>query len=166
MWILLTILFTIVCGTSSEKEVCELQKSVKLENGTYAGFTFGANETITDPETKEERGCVCLKGKCARKCCPFGQIYKYDTFYCITPNDTNVPSPLFDPPVTEEKNKEFVVNEGINATEEFIFITGKMVCVKSAGEKRLPVWPAVPSFNLIRVRRKPLLYFLLFDFDC
>ncbi|XP_049694267.2 probable G-protein coupled receptor Mth-like 3 [Helicoverpa armigera] len=109
----------ILSGVVSDPQLCVDQKSVELVNRTYNGITFGDDEVIMSNTTGEERGCVCLKGICARKCCPFGWVYNEPITECVPS------SYVFDPPVGKQKSG---IIEGFNATKEFIFMVGRMNC--------------------------------------
>lgn len=139
----LTFTFALIIGTVALSQVCELNKSVVLINRSYSGVQYDDNEYFVDNKTGVERGCVCLKGKCARKCCPLGQGLHIALKQCI-----NLSTP-FDPPVYAEST----LKKGFNALKEFIFMYGRMNC--SIIEKdvlRLPVLPAAKEMRLRTVR--------------
>nr|XP_049694254.1 G-protein coupled receptor Mth2 isoform X1 [Helicoverpa armigera] len=137
-FISLIVCFVIISGVVSDPQLCVDQKSVELVNRTYNGITFGDDEVILSNTTGEERGCVCLKGTCARKCCPFGWVYNEPIRQCV-PN-----SYVFDPPVWKQKSGEV---KGFNATKEFIFMTGRMNCTKKY-EGRIGALPVFPAIHL------------------
>ncbi|KAF9821980.1 hypothetical protein SFRURICE_018927, partial [Spodoptera frugiperda] len=86
-------------------------------------------EYSVDNVTNVERGCVCLKEACAKKCCPLGQAYHREQKICI---DFSEP---FNPPVY----RDFRLLPGYNATKELYFFYGKMNCSDELAEFRVPV---------------------------
>nr|XP_049694262.1 probable G-protein coupled receptor Mth-like 3 isoform X10 [Helicoverpa armigera] len=125
----LIIFYTLISGNVLCTQVCDDQKSVELVNRTYNGITFGDDEVILSNTTGEERGCVCLKGTCARKCCPFGSGYNANLKQCVPS------SYVFDPPVWKGKR----IVKGFNASKALIFMLGKMNCSRDKNEVRLAV---------------------------
>ena len=121
---------------------CDKENSVELSNRTYKGVRFNRGEYYVDNVTNVERGCVCLKEVCARKCCPIGQGYHQMQRECVNLTD------LFNPPVW----KEHSLQKGYNATKKLHFLFGKMNCSDEMQEIRLPVYPATKKFHLRTVR--------------
>ncbi|CAB3261695.1 unnamed protein product [Arctia plantaginis] len=85
-----------------------------------------------------ERGCVCMKETCARKCCPFGQGYEKTTKKCI-----DLPE-KFEPPVWEGST----LRSEFNITKEFHFLFNKMNCSRELEELRIPIRARLLPFHL------------------
>ncbi|XP_075978154.1 putative G-protein coupled receptor Mth-like 3 [Anticarsia gemmatalis] len=119
--LLLFVTFVIVRTTVSQPP-CNPQNSVELTNRTYNGITYGEGEYFVDNVTGLERGCVCMKKTCARKCCPFGEGRNWDHPKHICDNFTQE----FDPPVFEN----YELKKGFDAKKEFHFFLSKMKCAE------------------------------------
>ncbi|KAF9423880.1 hypothetical protein HW555_000938 [Spodoptera exigua] len=137
--IIVFIVFAIITQIVSQ---CDEEYSVVLKNRTYKGVKYERNEIIVDNVTKVERGCVCLKEVCAKKCCPLGQAYHRQQKICI-----DITEPFY-PPVY----REYKLLPGYNATKELHFFYGKMNCSDELEEVRVPVAPASYDFHLRTVR--------------
>ncbi|KAF9824796.1 hypothetical protein SFRURICE_016775 [Spodoptera frugiperda] len=133
--IIVFIVFTIITQTVSQ---CDEEYSVELKDRMYKGVKYEPNEIIVDNVTNVERGCVCLKEVCAKKCCPLGQAYHRDQKICV-----DIAEP-FNPPVY----REYRLLPGYNATKELHFFYGKMNCSDKLEEVRVPVAPASYNFHL------------------
>ncbi|XP_050558495.1 G-protein coupled receptor Mth2 isoform X3 [Spodoptera frugiperda] len=133
--IIVFIVFTIITQTVSQ---CDEEYSVELKDRMYKGVKYEPNEIIVDNVTNVERGCVCLKEVCAKKCCPLGQAYHRDQKICV-----DIAEP-FNPPVY----REYRLLPGYNATKELHFFYGKMNCSDELEEVRVPVAPASYNFHL------------------
>ncbi|CAH0692000.1 unnamed protein product [Spodoptera exigua] len=133
--IIVFIVFAIITQIVSQ---CDEEYSVVLKNRTYKGVKYERNEIIVDNVTKVERGCVCLKEVCAKKCCPLGQAYHRQQKICI-----DITEPFY-PPVY----REYKLLPGYNATKELHFFYGKMNCSDELEEVRVPVAPASYDFHL------------------
>lgn len=135
----LFIIFVIITKTASQ---CDEKNSVELKNRVFNGVKYMQGEYFVDNVTKTERGCVCMKEVCARKCCPLGQAYHQNKKKCL-----NISEP-FNPPVW----RNYRLLPGYNATKEFHFLVGKMNCSDELEEIRVPVAPAADDFRLKTVR--------------
>lgn len=123
-------------------EICDYENSVELTNRKYNGVTYGEGEYFVYNKTKAERGCLCMKKTCIRKCCPFGQAYDVKTKGCV--NFTLE----FDPPV----RKGSKVIPGLNITQEFNVLINRMTCPIEKSEFRIGVGAATPDYHLKTVR--------------
>ncbi|XP_075978321.1 putative G-protein coupled receptor Mth-like 3 isoform X2 [Anticarsia gemmatalis] len=128
MRVLITILFVIVRTTVSQPP-CNPQNSVELTNRTYNGIMYEEGEYFVDNVTGLERGCVCMKEICSRKCCPIGQAYNMNAYGCV-----NL-SRAFEPPVFERSE----LKPGFDIHKEFYLFTKRMNCSKPDREVRLPL---------------------------
>ncbi|XP_049694260.2 G-protein coupled receptor Mth2 isoform X3 [Helicoverpa armigera] len=131
----LVIVFAIITQVTSQ---CGLENSVELVNKMYNGVKYKNGEYFVDNVTNIERGCVCLKETCARKCCPAGTAYHPPDKMCV-----NVSEP-FNPPVW----RGHLVVEGFNATKKFHFLYGKMTCLDPI-EVRIPAAEATDVYRLM-----------------
>ncbi|XP_063364470.1 probable G-protein coupled receptor Mth-like 3 isoform X1 [Cydia amplana] len=104
-------------------EVCDFENSVdistgkRLSNGDilYENEIYNRHQYYIDNETLHERGCVCLKKTCIRKCCPVGQGYTKKT--CV---DVTEP---FDPPIWDDH----VPQRGMSVSR-FSLVSGIVRC--------------------------------------
>ena len=126
----LTIALVIVAGTASES--CIYGISVELNNGSYNGVQYNDKEYVVENATGVERGCVCLKKTCVRKCCPSGFVYYK---YTATKGRCEPTPEQFQFPVHRCGNTLPI--EGFNITENVHFLYGKMTCDKAKGERRV-----------------------------
>ncbi|XP_026738800.1 G-protein coupled receptor Mth2-like isoform X3 [Trichoplusia ni] len=135
--VLLSIFIVIISETVSLDLKCRYNQSVELTNREYDGVKYNVSQVFIDQEGKE-RGCECLAEICARKCCPFGQMYNTSARLCV---DTKIP---FNP----ELWKEHKLTRGLNATKELSFMIGKQTCDRARNERRLQTLPASRFFRL------------------
>lgn len=139
MLLIFTIIFVIVTRTAS---LCDSDYSVELTDRSYKGVKYNHGEYIVDNVTGVERGCVCVKETCARKCCPLMQGYHAKKKRCVDVTEQ------FNPPVWREHE----LAKGYNVTRELYFFYGKMNCSSQLGEIRIPLYPATKVFRMKTVR--------------
>lgn len=137
------IAFVIVTRTFAQ--ICEYDNSVELTNRSFNNILYKDGEYFVDNETGVERGCVCRKETCIRKCCPFGQGYDAKRKICVDISEK------FDPPVWDE----FEEKPGFHALEKFYFLFFKMTCSKANNEYRILLSGATNDFHLKTVRIFP-----------
>ncbi|KAM3965240.1 putative G-protein coupled receptor Mth-like 3 [Aphomia sociella] len=110
-------------------DICDVENSVDLSAGTRMsngdihlnGVKYEQKDYYFDNITGVDRGCICSKEFCIRKCCPYGQGYNINKRRCT--NITN----KFDPPIWNKHN----VLEGVNATDLFHFVYEIPTCVNN-----------------------------------
>uniref|UniRef100_A0A2A4K0K0 SPOC domain-containing protein n=1 Tax=Heliothis virescens TaxID=7102 RepID=A0A2A4K0K0_HELVI len=134
----LVIIFAIITQVTSQ---CGLEDSVELVNRMYNGVEYKNGEYFVDNVTNVERGCVCLKETCARKCCPPGTAYRMVDKMCV-----NISDP-FEPPTWKGHH----VVKGFNATKKLHFLFGKVICSNKT-EVRIPAAEATDIYRLMTVR--------------
>lgn len=135
----ITIIF--VFATRTLAQMCEHGPSVELTDRLYNGVEYEDGEYYVDNTTGVERGCVCMKETCARKCCPYGQAYDSISKLCVNVQEK------FDPPVWNGPK----LLAGFNATKEFYFLFYKMNC-SGEGESRISIGGHTLGFHMITVR--------------
>lgn len=128
--------------TRTESQKCNYENSVKLVNRFHNGKQYEEGKYFVDNTTGMERGCVCMKEICARKCCPFGQGYEKNTKKCI-----DLPK-KFEPPIWEGP----ILRPDFNITKEFHFLFNKMNCSSELRESRVPIQASLVPFQLQSVR--------------
>lgn len=139
------ILFSLV--TIAVAQVCEYENSVELKNRTYDGITFDEGEYIVDNKTKTERGCICMKKICIRKCCPFGQGYR-DKSLCV---DLQEP---FDPPAWQDHQ----VRIGFSAMKGSHVLINRPNCATEDNEFRILIRDFTVKHHMQTVRYIFIIY--------
>ncbi|KAJ0176467.1 hypothetical protein K1T71_007646 [Dendrolimus kikuchii] len=143
----LILLVLIYCGSLyaiDDSYICDEETSIDISVGTrspngdinFNGVTYKSSEYIVDSITGIERGCICAKEKCIRKCCPLGYGYNIETEICIAVNDT------FDPPIWDKY--KFTLDT--KASELFKFIFGIVNC---SGERSIRINRATNGYHLL-----------------
>lgn len=125
----LILVFVTVTKTASQS--CQYNNSVELTDRSYKGVKFMEGEYYVDNITQLERGCICMKERCIRMCCPPGQAFKLasDINDCAPyPQKLNLD-------VYKSLNSNPV--QGFNPAEKFHILYGKMECNESIGEGRV-----------------------------
>lgn len=105
--------------------ICDKNNSVDLSEGNLVsngdvylnGTTYKQNERYYDNATGLERGCICNKMLCVRKCCAIGYAYHRNRT-CVKINET------FYLPMGDG----YEVHKNANPTDLFHFILGKPIC--------------------------------------
>ncbi|XP_031765962.1 G-protein coupled receptor Mth2-like isoform X3 [Galleria mellonella] len=108
-------------------DVCDVKNSVDLSSGTrmsngdihFNGIQYEEKDYYFDNITGVERGCICSKQLCIRKCCPHGQAFDINKKVCT---DT---AAAFDPPIWNSHK----VLQGVKAAELFHYVYGTPICV-------------------------------------
>lgn len=123
---------------------CGIENSVDISRGTHLtngdvyfnGIKYDKSEYFLDDESGNERGCLCSKKICVRKCCPYGTGYNFLRKQCENVTD------VFDPPVWDD----FRMMEDVNASQQFHVIFGKMNCTHP--EYRIRIGQVAPHYHL------------------
>ncbi|KAI8437041.1 hypothetical protein MSG28_010419 [Choristoneura fumiferana] len=107
---------------------CDYNTSVDISQGTHIsngdinfdGERYQQHEYFFDKKTGTQRGCICWKKICVRKCCPLGQGYTQNK------SCANVSSP-FDPPIWDDYGEL----KGVDVSK-FHLLFGKVECLNAA----------------------------------
>lgn len=123
-----------------EESSIDISKGKHLDDGdiTFKGVTYKNSEYIVDNITGLERGCLCAKKKCIRKCCPIGYGYHIKEKICVEVADE------FDPPVW---NKYRYISDA-KISDLFQIFVGKVNCT---GELRTRAAIASDEYHLVNV---------------
>ncbi|XP_061716391.1 G-protein coupled receptor Mth2-like isoform X4 [Cydia pomonella] len=117
------VLSVLIARIVAGRAVCDFENSVdistgkRLSNGDiiYVNDIYNRQQYYIDNDTLHERGCICLKKTCIRKCCPVGQGYTKKA--CV---DVDEP---FDPPIWDDH----VPQRGMNVSR-FGLVSGIVTC--------------------------------------
>lgn len=150
MYYKVTVLLVLLVKSFGAYQLCEKENSVDITKGThltngdiyYNGVRYQRNEYYRDNETGIEKGCICMKNKCLRKCCPPGLGYDYKKRICVSHDH------VFDPPVWDEYR---VIRHG-NISKMFHFMFGKMNC--TLPDYRIRLGQVFKDYHLRMVRIK------------
>lgn len=126
MWALLT-LFTVIGRIVTQSAPCDLVSSVELKNRTYNGVRYKEGEFFYDNVTNTERGCICMKEICVRKCCDRGFVYNdtENVYECQPESQPNE----FNRHLEVYQGSSYLASRGaFEPTKHFRFIYGKMDC--------------------------------------
>ncbi|XP_037868190.1 G-protein coupled receptor Mth2 isoform X5 [Bombyx mori] len=145
VFMLFVFVATGLCWKSHRLEICDDENSVDITAGTHLsggviyhdGVRYDQSEYYTDKRTGSDRGCVCSKGTCIRKCCPLGYGYNYKSKQCVKVYER------FAPPVWDNYAYEMLK---VNASDIFHFVPGKMNCTDS--KTRIRIGQATKNFVL------------------
>lgn len=140
------------CVSAFRDSECGMGNTVDISRGTHLtngdvyfnGIKYDKSEYFMDNESGNERGCLCSKNICVRKCCPYGSGYNFKRKLCENVTD------VFEPPVWDE----FRLMKYANASEMFHFIFGKMNCTQP--EYRIRIGQVAPHYHLRMVSRRIL----------
>ncbi|XP_022834095.1 probable G-protein coupled receptor Mth-like 3 isoform X4 [Spodoptera litura] len=142
MWVLLT-LFTLVGGVLTQSEPCDYDSSVELNNRTFNGVLYNEGEFYYDNLTNTERGCICMKETCVRKCCNPGFVYNAtkNVFECQPDNKPDE----FTRHLKVHQGFNLIPREAFHPMKKFHFIYGIMDCDQfndsvPIGLKRKDLW--------------------------
>ncbi|XP_037294538.1 probable G-protein coupled receptor Mth-like 3 isoform X1 [Manduca sexta] len=146
LFIVLLCVFGVYGSNSKRIQVCDEHSSVDISTGIpmkngdiyYKDYYYSRDEYYID-ENGKERGCICSKITCIRKCCPFGFGYNIKKKSCDNVREA------FKPPVWDIIS--YRVLEDVNATSLFHFIPGKMNCT-APKTRRIPISPAADLYHL------------------
>lgn len=136
------------CLCTFRETDCGMDNSVDISRGTHLnngdvyfnGIKYDKSQYFLDNESGNERGCLCAKQICVRKCCPYGAGYNFLRKQCENVSD------VFDPPVWDD----FRMMQYVNASDMFHFVFGKMNC--TLPEYRIRIGQVSPHYHLRMVR--------------
>ncbi|CAB3227193.1 unnamed protein product [Arctia plantaginis] len=133
-----TLSFLIVIVAKTVSQTCnENVTIVELKNKSYRGKIYKDGEYFVDNVSGIEKGCVCLKEICIKKCCHFGKGYDSNVDECVFIKDQ------FNPQAWEGSLMREV---GFNASKEFIFAKTRINCTKD--EKIIQIGDATHDYQL------------------
>lgn len=124
---LMTLILKAYCVFPCTKESSiDISEGNHMPNGDiyFEGITYTIRDYFFDKLTGSERGCLCLKSTCARKCCNFGYGYDKKLKACV---ELQRNLGKFNPPVWND----YVFLRNVNASQKFHFIFGKQSCVNA-----------------------------------
>ena len=140
---LFVVISNIFCRETSGLQMCDDASSVDITKGTHLPngnihFDSKIHEYFVDNQTGQERGCICLKEMCARKCCAHGYGLRIKGLSCVNITEH------FDPPVWDKYSYKHVKDK--NATKLFHFVTGIPNC--SVSDVRIRAGQATEKYHL------------------
>ncbi|XP_059052176.1 G-protein coupled receptor Mth2-like isoform X3 [Achroia grisella] len=131
-----TIVAALITGTIAVGlDVCDVKNSVDLSGGIkmpngdihLKGIVYEGKNYYFDNITGVDRGCICSKRLCIRKCCPPGQGYNINKRACTTVTH------VFDPPIWNSLRRI----EGAKAENLFHFVYETQICGNNTARIRV-----------------------------